>query len=48
MNISDAKRLEYTLSLFREYLTAKRRQDYPKYKIVWNYEGQLVTGDLLK
>lgn len=48
MNISDAKRLEYTLSFFREYLTAKRRQDYPKYKIIWNYEGQLVTGDLLK
>lgn len=48
MNISDAKRLEYSLSLFREYLTIKRRQDYPEYKIVWDYKGQLVTGNLLK
>lgn len=50
MNLSDAKCVEYTLSLFEEYLNAKLRgsEDLPTYRIVWKLNGKLVTGDLLK
>ena len=48
MNISDAKRFEYTVHLFKEYLSSRCRKDYPSYQIVWKMNNSLVTGHLLR
>lgn len=48
MNISDAKCLEYTLSLFKEYLSNKLQEDVPTYDIVWSLNNQLISGKLLR
>ena len=48
MNISDAKRFEYTLSLFKEYLSSKYGKDYPEYQIIWKVNNDLISGNLLR
>lgn len=47
MNISDAKRFEYTLSLFKECLGGKHEK-YPYYQIIWKIENKLIVGHLLR
>lgn len=52
MNLNDAKCLEYTISLFREYIMDKARNqrqqfEIPTYRLVWKMNGSLVSGDLL-
>lgn len=48
MNLSDAQRFEYTLNLFKEYLSSKRSKNYPDYQIVWKLDNELVVGHLLR
>lgn len=52
MNLNDAKCLEYTISLFREFLVdysrnQGRQNNLPTYRLVWRMNGSLVSGDLL-
>ncbi len=40
-----AKQLEYALDIYHEYATTRDNpiNDYPDFKVIWNYNGQLIT-----